>query len=236
MKPFKALLFDLDDTLYDFSGNWERALQKTFGEHPLTGGLDQLAVIAAFNHYSTLHWSLVHTGAITFDEYRFKRLASALADFRISLGQEDFLHFNAVFIENNLTQIRRNDSLIRLMEDWAESYRLGIITNGPADLAGKKVKRLGLEELFPDECIVVSGRTGYAKPQEEIFHYGLNKLGVASHEAVFIGDSWEDDVTGAVKAGLAAIWLAKEEGAAAKSPDVEPLAVIHALAEAKRYI
>lgn len=235
MAAYKALMFDLDDTLYDFSGNWEQALAKTFCENPLTGGLDQRSAVAAFNHYSTLHWTLVHTGAITFDEYRFKRLSSALADFEISLGREEFRDFNACFIENNLQLISPNDGLVRQMAGWAERYRLGIITNGPADLAGEKVKRLGLDGLIPEENIVVSERTGFAKPQLEIFRYGLDKLGVGSHEAIFIGDSWVDDVEGAIDAGMAAIWLAKAGETIGKTPNHRPLGIIRHIGEAEQY-
>ncbi len=236
MAAYKAILFDLDDTLYDFSGNWEQALRKTFREHPLTSELDQPSVVEAFNRYSALHWSLVHGGTITFDQYRFKRLASALADYGIELGDEAFGNFNASFIDNNLQLIRPEESAIRQLARWAEHCRLGIITNGPADLAEEKVKRLGFQALIPAEHIVVSEKAGFFKPQPEIFRYGLDKLGVQSHEAVFVGDSWEDDVVGAVNAGITAIWLDKKGKTVPNNPDCQPLGIIRHISEAGQYL
>ncbi|MDF2937255.1 MAG: family hydrolase [Paenibacillaceae bacterium] len=240
MAAYKALMFDLDDTLYDFSGNWELAIRKTFQEHRLTAALDQLSAVAAFNHYSSFHWSLVHRGAISFDEYRFKRLGSALADFGIALSEVEFSDFNTFFIENNLQLICPNEADIRQMAWWSERYRLGIITNGPADLAAEKIKRLGLDGFIPEEQIVVSERTGYFKPQAEIFRCGLNRLGVQSHEAVFIGDSWKDDVEGAMGAGVDAIWLAAKEELAETADNNpqnrRPLGIIRHFSEAEQYL
>ncbi|MNC13846.1 putative HAD-hydrolase YfnB [compost metagenome] len=236
MTAYKALMFDLDDTLYDFSGNWEQALVKTFGEHVLTAALDQPSVIAAFSHYSSLHSNLLYSGAITFDGYRFKRLASALADFGIALGEPEFQDFNTTFIDNNLQLIQRNGDTVRQMARWAEVYKLGIITNGPADLAGEKLKRLGLDRFLPEEHVVVSQRTGYAKPLPEIFRYGLDRLGVQSHEAVFIGDSWEYDVEGAMGAGIAAIWISQTGEAAGNPRHHRPLGIIRHIGEAEQYL
>jgi putative hydrolase of the HAD superfamily len=53
---------------------------------------------------------------------------------------------------------------------------------------------------------VISEELGSAKPEPEIFREALRRASVASHEAVFVGDSQEFDVAGARGAGMSAVW------------------------------
>jgi HAD superfamily hydrolase (TIGR01662 family) len=55
--------------------------------------------------------------------------------------------------------------------------------------------------------LIDSHLVGLRKPDPAIFHYTLEQLGVAPHEAVYIGDSYGHDVLGAGQAGLQAILL-----------------------------
>src|SRR6266568_5070703 len=49
--------------------------------------------------------------------------------------------------------------------------------------------------------------TGVEKPDPQIFHLGLERAGVAAHEAVYIGDLYSIDVLGSRAAGIGAILL-----------------------------
>jgi putative hydrolase of the HAD superfamily len=57
------------------------------------------------------------------------------------------------------------------------------------------------------DLLIDSHLVGLRKPDAAIFHYALEKLDVAPHEAVYIGDSYGHDVLGAQNAGLRAILL-----------------------------
>ena len=86
----------------------------------------------------------------------------------------------------------------------ARGVRLGLISNWdcslPQILAG-----LGLEH--PPEVIVVSSLCGCEKPDPAIFAEALRRAGAAPHEAVHVGDSYENDFLGASRAGLRALLL-----------------------------
>jgi putative hydrolase of the HAD superfamily len=49
-----------------------------------------------------------------------------------------------------------------------------------------------------------------AKPDKRIFLYALDKLGVESHEAVFVGDSVEQDYEGAFSVGIRPFLIDRE--------------------------
>ncbi len=88
----------------------------------------------------------------------------------------------------------------------AAGYRLGLLTNGPADIQRLKLDQSGLGSYF--DVVVISGEAGTGKPSPEAFSLVLDALGVLPHEAVMVGDSWERDVRGATASGIGAVWIA----------------------------
>ena len=66
------------------------------------------------------------------------------------------------------------------------------------------------------EFILVSAVVGWEKPGPEIFRLALEQAGAAPHEALFVGDSFEHDVLGALGVGIPAIWLSKNPDGRAK--------------------
>jgi len=57
------------------------------------------------------------------------------------------------------------------------------------------------------DFVIDSGLVGVEKPDPRIFRLGLERAGVAAHEAVYIGDLYSIDVLGSRAAGLSAILL-----------------------------
>lgn len=66
-------------------------------------------------------------------------------------------------------------------------------------------KQLELEQYF--EFILISAVFGFSKPNPKIFQEALKRAGAAPAEALHIGDSLEDDVRGALDAGMSAVFL-----------------------------
>lgn len=236
MEKLQVIMFDLDDTLYDFSGNWDAALRDTMQNHSLTGGLAQQEVIDTFNYFSSMLWEKLDFRQTSFNEYRYERLSRTLETFRVQLTREAFEEFNHRFIQTSLGLIRKDESLRLLMEQWLRQYKLCIITNGPSDIAGKKIKRLGLEGVFPAEAIFVSENIGVSKPHPDIFRHALNHFGIDSGNALFVGDSWDHDVVGAAGAGIPAVWLNRRNHPAPELAAHQLLGTIRELQELAEYL
>jgi HAD superfamily hydrolase (TIGR01549 family) len=77
---------------------------------------------------------------------------------------------------------------------------LGSVSNGNADL-----QAIGLAHHF--KVSVAAHQLGCAKPDAAIFHAACRELGVAPEDAVYVGDDVLLDVRGAQQAGLRAVWL-----------------------------
>jgi putative hydrolase of the HAD superfamily len=97
------------------------------------------------------------------------------------------------------------DNANTLRELRRRGLKLGVITNGPGPLQRRKLAALGLDRSF--DAILVSGEEGVRKPDAEIFRRALGRLGVAAHEAMFVGDHPVADVEGAHGAGLLPVWM-----------------------------
>ena len=85
-----------------------------------------------------------------------------------------------------------------------QGYLLGIITNGRGEFQNRAISGLGIRDYF--ETILISEIEGVRKPQPEIFHRTMTRLGVSAQNSVFVGDNPEADITGANQVGLRTIW------------------------------
>jgi putative hydrolase of the HAD superfamily len=99
---------------------------------------------------------------------------------------------------------RRNDVILfpqtlAMLETVSHSHTIVAITNGNADVFKTEIGRYFDLSIRADEA-------GIAKPDRGIFDLAWQKLGCEPHEVVHIGDSIENDVQGAINAGVIPIW------------------------------
>lgn len=225
----KAVVFDLDDTLYDFRSTFYAGMMETLRLHALTRAWEPESVYEVFDRHSTALWPLIEDNALSFAAFRRLRLTRTLDEMGGAYDLPAIDDFVDISRGHFLAAIAPDPQTVRIIDALARRYRLGIITNGAADLAMKKVQHLGLSSYFSERSVVVSEVFGSAKPDLGIFVHALNELGVEASEAVFVGDSWEGDVVGSVNAGMAAVWLRREAKAALTSH--HPVAVIDSLSQ-----
>jgi len=106
-------------------------------------------------------------------------------------------------------------------------YRLGLLTNGPADIQRLKLDRAGLADCF--DTVLISGVAGAGKPSPEVFGEMLHSLDVSATASVMVGDSWKRDIEGAIGAGMSAIWIASGRLAPSLLKQVRMIASIQEL-------
>jgi len=82
--------------------------------------------------------------------------------------------------------------------------RLGVVSNFDGRLV-RVCEEIGIAHCF--DAVVMSGRTGFAKPDPRIFAVALHRLGVTPPEALHVGDGMTEDVEGARAAGLRAVLI-----------------------------
>lgn len=192
MKP-KAILFDLDGTLYDR----DAAVRELIKEQ-------HVHFDAALSHVP--RETYVHR-FMEFDAHGYIERAivygEAAREFDLpgDLVERLIAHYWQTFPWFCRSYPEVPSALLNLR---ANGFKLGMITNGSIPVQEMKIRQLGLAPLMDE--IVIAGREGLSKPDPRIFERALQRLGVAADQAWFVGDDPVADVRGAYDAGLTAVW------------------------------
>jgi putative hydrolase of the HAD superfamily len=88
-----------------------------------------------------------------------------------------------------------------------QDYRIAIISNGSRAKQWVQLEKLGLNGIIPHRHLIVSQQLGIKKPHPAIFRIAMQHLSTVPHQCVMIGDSWRNDIMGACKAGMDAVWV-----------------------------
>jgi HAD superfamily hydrolase (TIGR01549 family) len=70
------------------------------------------------------------------------------------------------------------------------------------------LERLGLTEKLPSRFL--SAGIGFLKPDLEAFETARKRLNLFPGQLAMVGDSWNDDILGALRAGWTAIWVNRD--------------------------
>lgn len=200
--PVKAVLFDLDDTLWPIVPVIVRAESDLFDwltthapevarDHSMTSLRERRAALMASEpRYRIDLLSLRHAGLT--EAFRHSGADLALVDQAIAV-------FNA-----SRNAVTPYDDVLPGLQKLGGHVALGSISNGSADL-----EAIGLAEHFQ---ISISARAfGTAKPDPAIFHAACSALQVSPAEAVYVGDDPQLDIEGAQRAGMRAVWMNRFE-------------------------
>lgn len=229
MPVIKAVLFDLDDTLWPIAPVIERAekvlyewlsfhapnVVKNFTLEALRK--QRLALMQENPHYQLNLSALRHAGLVE----AFK------------IAGEDIAK-----VELAMTIFSQARNTVTLFEDVVPGLRclqnrfvLGSISNGMADL-----NTIGLAHYFTTSLTAYS--FGKAKPDSTIFHAACNALGMHPSEVAYVGDDLLLDVEGAQKAGLHGVWMKRFylEDSLLLSSDIKPDAICTTLHELNQWL
>ncbi|OON60374.1 hydrolase [Massilia sp. KIM] len=218
----KAVLFDLDDTLWPIAPvileaekilyEWLRRHAPRVAEQYTIDTLRQarLELLASRPEFQLDLGALRRAGLTA----AFEQAGEDVAKVELAMV-EFFAARNAVIPYDDVLP-----GLLRLKG----RVRIGSITNGNADL-----QTIGLAHHFQGS--VAAHQLGVAKPEAAIFLAGCEALGVAPHEAVYVGDDLLLDVQGAQRAGLRAVWMNRMGKTNDLAHEVRPDAEVSSLDE-----
>jgi putative hydrolase of the HAD superfamily len=213
-----GVLFDIDDTLVDFSGAARAALldvaasfQESAGSRSGSGGR-----AAADVRDRVLHcWELVSereygrflAGELTFDEMLVVRMTAVVREMDpagvlgLDPAELELLRNQSIF-----THYRPYEDVPPVLGRFrAAGVAIGVMSNSDGAYQRRKMVAAGLDGLL--ERAVFSGDLGVSKPHPAIFAAGAAALGLPADRVVYVGDRWATDVVGALRSGLSAVWL-----------------------------
>jgi putative hydrolase of the HAD superfamily len=173
-----------------------------------------------------LFWSLYGKGKIDKTFLREQRFKETFKRFNYE-NESD----NALLTQQYLSRAPKGSTLkqgcLEILNYLRPKHTLHIITNGFREIQGIKIESGGIRDFFRN--IIISEEHGLYKPDERIFRLAEQLSGAEPAECVMIGDNFENDVQGAIKAGWAAIHLDNENSTESS------ITTIHKLLDLKNY-
>jgi putative hydrolase of the HAD superfamily len=229
----QAVLFDMDDTLFDHHYSSECGLAALHQEHACF----QQATLAQLVQAHRIHLEELHNevlaGRRTLDSARQERFRRVFAIYNETLAEAKV---EAVATSYRLVY-QANRRLIpgvrALLERLHGQVRIGVVTNNMVAEQEEKVAHLRIGGFI--DALIISEAVGFPKPAPAIFAAALARLGCDAQAAVMVGDSWENDIVGAARAGIRPVWLNRfglacpEPALAAEITAYEPLEQIYSL-------
>lgn len=194
----KAILFDLDDTLWPVAPTIMRA--ETVQYEWLAQHAPRLVAMHTRDAMRARRMELAQNEPrLRHDLWSLRHIA--LQEALTAAGEDLALADTAMEIfsrERNVVSLF--DDVLPGLQLLGQRYVLGSISNGFAD-----VNAVGLGGHF--KVSVAAHRMGFGKPDARIFHHACEALQVEPHQTVYVGDDPLLDVEGAQQAGLHAVWM-----------------------------
>ena len=198
---YKHLFIDLDDTVYDFTGNSRDTFAEVFSL------LHYERFFSSFDEYfsiymphNTLLWARYGDGDITKEELNRLRFLYPLE----VVEAPDAAQLAAQFCQMALERIPRGRKLMPHAKEallyLQPRYHLYALTNGFRELLERKMRSAEINHFF--EKIILSEDIGVNKPHAPIFEYAFEVTGAAAANSLMIGDHFEVDIEGAAGVGM----------------------------------
>ncbi|AYF98289.1 HAD family hydrolase [Protaetiibacter intestinalis] len=234
MSGIRAVLFDLDDTLFAHRESVEAGIhahRSTLGGE--LAAADRASEYARWSALEEEHYHRYLAGELDYLGQRRARARGFVAPYGIELDDEAAEAWFEQYRAHYETSWRLHDDAAACLAAIAPRT-LGIITNGDLRFQTSKAVAVGLDALIPLEHLVASGEVGVAKPDARIFELAVAQLGTTASAACYVGDRLHTDAIGAARAGLLGVWIDRP---AAATPEqlaeaaAEGVPVIRTLAE-----
>lgn len=203
----KALLVDIDDTVVDWIGPARDAVIAAVATHRALAGADPERLADRFLEIVEETHALWMSGELSVDGLRAQRIRRLVSESgSADLDPIEAEELAAAYREAYLAARRPVIGAAELLgEVRRRGARIVAVTNNLVAEQEDKLRHVSLRHLFDD--LVISEAAGVNKPDPAIFELALQRAGAQPHEAIMLGDSWANDVMGAISSGIAPAWL-----------------------------
>lgn len=214
VKNLRCILFDLDNTLTDRDRSARRCLREVLEQNGLIETVPDPD--AFFDAYDC-------NFARSRDDF-----FSIMADmYHIDISVQKLVHD---WFDLSSYDTQEFPGTTEILEQLRTRYRIGLLTNGYSSKQRRKLELTNLSRCF--DAICISEEIGFEKPDPRAFQYILDRLDAKPEECVYIGDTFSNDVQGAINAGIQPIWkILPSHGDIWKQEKYSQIVKIHSLQE-----
>lgn len=207
--PLRAVIFDLDDTLFDDTGCTHAGLRALAAQSGLSVPPGELFARHAA-HIRAID-PLLFRGELTAHGARVLRFTRLLTE--LGVPDPDGEAATVTYREAYRAAWAPLPGAAEVLHELrAAGLRLAVLTNYVREVQALKLAHFGLDALV--DAVLCVEEVPAAKPDPRAYHAACAALAVTPAEAVMVGDSREKDVQGARRAGLRAVWVNRGSQAA----------------------
>lgn len=196
----KNILFDLDDTIFDFKRAEKTAFFKTLKELGIVP-TDEIA--EKYSRYNISQWKLLELGKITRQEVKVNRYKLLFDDIGVDKSPE---LATEIYEENLAVGHYFIDGAEDLLKALYKNYNLYLVSNGSKRVQTGRLASAGISPYF--KGIFISQDIGYEKPSPLFFEKVFSSIdNFIRSETVIVGDSLSSDIKGGYNAGIKTVWF-----------------------------
>lgn len=199
MSRYPYLLFDADDTLFDFSA----ANHNAFAQVCAHCGLHYSE--ALYEHYESINaplWQQLNRGEVTKEFLVVERFRRFLAETGVDADPAECNRIQLAGLGSS--SVLFPDAL-EVVQTLARNHKLYIVTNAVASVQRARLSASAIAPYIT--AAFISEEAGAAKPSKAYFDYVMERIdGITPDNCLVIGDSLTSDIKGANNAGLPACW------------------------------
>lgn len=201
---FKTVLFDLDDTIFDFKKSESVALSKTLIE---LGIEPNDYIISRYSQYNISQWKRLELGEISREEVKINRYRLLFDELGLDASPE---LATSIYEKNLAVGHFFIDGAEQLLESLYGKYNLYLVSNGTKKVQDGRIASAGISRYFND--IFISEVVGVEKPSIDFFNYCFARIpDFDKKKAIIIGDSLTSDIKGGINSGIKTIWYNPEQ-------------------------
>ena len=216
MNEITTISFDADGTLWDFAGVMRHALacalaelRKLVPSVPDSLSIDTLIAIRNQVAEEQKDRRLTHE-AIRLEA--FKRTLQFIENPDDDLA----VHLHGLYLKHRFEDIQFFDDVFPALNALQGHYMMGLLSNG-----NTYPERCGLGNYF--QFVVFAQDHGIQKPDPQLFAIAIERAGCTKRQLLHVGDSFQNDIIGAKRAGVKSVWLNRqcEDNETREQPDFE---------------
>lgn len=198
-KAYDWLLFDLDNTLLDFTTVSKRA----FEDLSTTFEFGELGNYEKYHQINAKYWHYFEKHKINAHDLRYGR-------FKEFLESIDSKADHTVVAEMYINLLIEHSQWIpgaeQVLKELSQTHNLGIITNGLKEAQHGRLEKHNMKQYF--KHIFISEELGASKPHQDFFHHVHQAIEQpAKHKVLVIGDNPKSDILGGNKFDYHTCWF-----------------------------
>ena len=202
----KAVLLDLDDTLYDYEPCHKKGLKAVYEKLKKELNISYKKFNELFKiSKKEIHRELEGTASSHNRVLYFQRL---LEKTHKTIESEKTLDLYDAYWNNFLKEMKLKKGVLKTLKELKKKeYKIALVTDLTTHIQLRKLRHLKINKYI--DFLITSEEAGREKPHPSMFLLGLNKVKHLPEDAIMVGDNAKKDIEGANSIGITSVLIGK---------------------------